>query len=345
MAASSTKDNNQRRNTILVTEQLASTATALAQAAKLSLHQAHIDATRSALRDLKSAVSSAGDPTSEALHVAARAMTDNLAKLVEASGSVNSNPRDNALQYKLASAAKALPVAIQAVLHSAGGLSVGVKQCDEAIAEVEAALADIDSASIAATFGQLEAGFHKTHSECRQELASLSQDLGAHLRNLSSTNPQEQARAAINIKNCIGPLVAVIKAAAATTTNKDTQQSLLAAAKSLSDCILALLSSVRHSATGSSEAAEEVPYKLSEAEKALDKLVKSATSEPTAVRELESALDTIQNTVRALERAGGTLRAAKSYRHCKTEVKLHCQELVKGLGFLDHLASFFHARF
>ncbi len=326
--AAGISDGNQCRNTILVTEKLVSSTMALGQAAKLSLQPANIDSARAALRDLRLAVALSKDPTCESLFTSARSILDGITKVVEACASVNANPRDGAMQYKLASATQALPATVQAVLHSAGGLTVGVKQCDEAITELEAALTEIDSAAVAAAFNQLETKEGSTHFDSREELSDLIRELAPCLRRLADSNPQEKGFAAESIKKAAPKLVAIVKAAASTTTTKATQQAFLNSAKGLSDAVLSLLGSVRQSMVGSSEAADEVAFKLAEAEKALASLGTSAVT-GAAVRELETALDTIEHTSRDLNRAGGSFREAKSYKHCKTEVKLHCQELVK----------------
>lgn len=323
--AATIRDPVQRRNAILATEKLATSTVALAQAAKVGMQPALVEATREALKDVRAAISTTGDPAAEQLIEAARAVAAVAAKVIDASSAVNCNPKDSTNQMKLSSIAKSIPATLQAIQHAAAALQPAVKECDEAIAEVEYATSELESAAIAVAFGQADTTGGRTYQECTNEVSRAAKDIATELKNLA--NPKDaaaRARAATAIKATMGGFVLAVKATLSSTSNRHTQESLLSRSKELADSLQGLLNSVRTAATGG---VNEISRSLAETEKALAILNSSLKGNSTGVRDIEEAIKEVGSTIKTMDQMPQT--TSKAYKQAKVELKFQAQDLVK----------------
>lgn len=284
---------------------------------------------------MRSAITTTGDPAAEQLIEAARAVAGISCKLIDTCSVVNSNPKDVANQLKLASIAKSMPASLQAVQKAVSALLPAVKECDEAIAEVEYASSEIESTSIAIAFGQLDKSSGRTFAEHASEVSRAVKDLSAEIKNLAQPkDAAARARAANAIKASMGGFIMAVKSTVASTTNRNTQESLLSRSKELSDALQLLLNSVRTAATGG---ANDVPQRLTEAEKAISVLAASLKSNTAGVREIDEASKEINAAMKVMEQP--LIPHGKSYRQAKVELKFQTQELIKDVADLMNIAK------
>ncbi|KAL6044026.1 Cytoskeleton assembly control protein [Balamuthia mandrillaris] len=331
-ATSNNVDPTQRRNTILATEKLATSAASLARSARSGVAPHQIDAGFAALRDFKLAVSTGGDAATDQLLSSTRSLVEATQRVLSASADVCGNPKNNTAQMKLSSAANNMPIAIEALEHAATALSPGVKECDNAIEALENCIGELASAGIAATFGQLEGTPGKTHQDCQHELGVLMRDIAADIKQLSDpAASQQRPAAATSTERHVPHLVGLIKSAAATTSNKDTQRSLIILGKELAESMLGLLRTVRESAAGKGSPAD-VANKSKEANQALLNFANSLKSGVSNMRDIEEALRLVSEAALAFDQPLSP--ASRPYKECKVELNIHTQELVKKLSNL-----------
>eukprot|EP01090_Pellita_catalonica_P014025 TRINITY_DN3475_c0_g2_i1.p1 TRINITY_DN3475_c0_g2~~TRINITY_DN3475_c0_g2_i1.p1 ORF type:complete len:1086 (+),score=325.41 TRINITY_DN3475_c0_g2_i1:91-3348(+) len=334
--ALNTTDPADRANMILATEKLATAATTLAKSTRTGIRDPQIRATRAAVHDLTTSVSSKGmDPASEQLLAATRSAADSTMKLLSSASGVCGNPRDNTQQNKLRSAALAIPSAVSAVQNAAIGMNPGVRECDEAISEIEGMIGELDAAAIGAAFGQLQGIPGKTHQDCTRELVGQVKNIAADVGMLRGDDPRATANGANKLKSDLPVFVGLVKAAAATTSNKDTQKNLIEMAKLLSTSLLDLLNSCKDSVTGKGSV-QDVDAKAAASNEAIKSFASSLATGASNLRELEQALKDIQNLTQLLNSPADP---NASYQTSKGAMKRASQDIVKGSSALVNAAK------
>ena len=206
--------------------------------------------------------------------------------------------------------------------HAATGLSPGIRECDEAITQVENAVADIEGATMAVAFGNLEGTAGKTHQDCQQELADLTRTLTDALKALEGGDTK---RGANILATAVPVMSSLVRTAVATTHNKNTQQSLLTAAKDLSENLLGLLMSVRENASGTGSPAA-IGQKAKQTRGAIDNLNSSLRAGADSARQIEQANRDIQEAAKLLTQPADS---GVTYKDVKVALKYESQDFVR----------------
>jgi len=303
-------------------------------------------------------VATGGDNAGAQLVNAAREVAEVTEQVILATRDVCGAPKDNGRQMKLANAtrvsspnqinflayfafcfpfesnslAQVLPQALDDVRHAATGLSPGIRECDEAIAQVENAVADIEGATMAVAFGNLEGTAGKTHQDCQQELADLTRTLTDALKALEGGDTK---RGANILATAVPVMSSLVRTAVATTHNKNTQQSLLTAAKDLSENLLGLLMSVRENASGTGSPAA-IGQKAKQTRGAIDNLNSSLRAGADSARQIEQANRDIQEAAKLLTQPPDS---GVTYKDVKVALKYESQDFVRTVTELLNAAK------
>jgi talin len=328
--AMNVQDPEQRRNAIYATEKLALATTAVSKGVRNGVTQDQLVNVRAAISDLISAVIVSDESPAAKLMVATRMLFDTTSEVLSAASAVVANPKDSRTQNKMSSSAQSMPDAIQAVVNAATALTPGVKECDSAIEMTENAIGEIDSATIAATFGQLESSSGRTHQECQKELVAVSKSLSVDVASLAAGDLSKLAALSVQAGTDVTNFADIIQNAAATTSNRDVQADLLSNSKHLCEALLGLLNANRALAAGTGSAAE-VKERAMATNKAIASLASSLKTGVVSLRELDEAIAKIAAMEGEFAQPAQT---EKSYQRAQNELKSSCQSLVQDLSSL-----------
>lgn len=171
------------------------------------------------------AATTSDSETQQAQLQLAKNMVDAMLGLVQNSRASSTNPYDKEIQENLAVSTRQVSSAITELVSSLKGGVMGLRQCDEAIAAVEAQLANL---------GKPAAGPKKSYAQAGDELTKQTRELVGGIGKINSVaknDPENVGAATQEVANVVPQLVLATNVAIAAAADEEVKQKLLAGGK------------------------------------------------------------------------------------------------------------------
>jgi hypothetical protein len=167
------------------------------------------------------AATTSDSETQQAQLQLAKNMIDAMLALVQNTRASSSNPYDKETQENLAASTRQVSSAITELVSSLKGGVMGLRQCDEAIAAVEAQLANL---------GKAAAGPKKSYAQAGDELTKQTRELVGGIGKINSVaknDPENVGAVTQVVANVVPQLVVAINTAIASAADEEVKQKLL----------------------------------------------------------------------------------------------------------------------
>jgi hypothetical protein len=249
--------------------------------------------------------------------------------MIGASVGVASNSANVESGKQFEESTKRVASTLSDLIKVTGALNPGVKECENAVEEIERASAKLDAATFDAAAGKLsrEGPYQQYQSDASELAKKVSQDIQNLFNAAGGTSSQLKA-AALALRESVPQLASRIEDTASTAPELEIQTTLLNTTKQLADNVVKLIRNSQNINLSDKEAVAKIIALSSQSQDDVGILLGSLSSGADLPQDIDREVNSI---IVALQSLGQPIAPSTSYSECREQLAASTKEAVKAI--------------